>query len=441
MARMQSKSRRPPWLPALLVAAASAGLLWGGTLFLRLGQQAIVGRFAAQIQGLGDDEAAVQLGRLSAAEPTQRAILVATLDAPRGSLAEITRQELLRQTGQWFARADSPACQNLAALAEQLAATAPGFRLAGQKRAAALAAALLLYRGPGSTADQARLVAACQRLIRLGEAADQAEQSALAASSQPPLSPPAFDAATAGGPLRPDANIAGGGLPVDVFSTPLPSSTQPELASQNPEAPPQLLPTASMIAASAHPVVRRSLTDRLPSATVASPERLSERRSLVDSGIRRMSLAEARSRQVSRDAEPPPSRLAGVDGLELLHRVREGSDADAAEARDELVRRGFGDLHFQVAEELLAPEPQRRRQLVRMLPGLAGIDAAPWLLWLCRDEDADVRLAALALIVTTATPELLAAAEPLARADADPRVQQQGEIIGRLRRARANSAQ
>ena len=54
-----------------------------------------------------------------------------------------------------------------------------------------------------------------------------------------------------------------------------------------------------------------------------------------------------------------------------------------------------------------------------MLPGLPGVDAAPWLLYLCRDDDPEVRLTAVFLIVTTGNPALLEKAEAIARADTD----------------------
>jgi len=60
---------------------------------------------------------------------------------------------------------------------------------------------------------------------------------------------------------------------------------------------------------------------------------------------------------------------------------------------------------------------------VRTLPELRSIDAMPWLLRLTRDDEAEVRLAALTLLATTGDPTMLSRVQEIARQDHDPAVQ------------------
>jgi HEAT repeat protein len=102
---------------------------------------------------------------------------------------------------------------------------------------------------------------------------------------------------------------------------------------------------------------------------------------------------------------------------------------DAAEAQAELKRRGFGEREIALARQLSDPDPQTRRRLVRQLPGLAGLDAAPWLVELSRDADAEVRWTALTLLATTNDPALLDRVAELVRGDPDPRIQRLAERL------------
>jgi HEAT repeat protein len=99
-----------------------------------------------------------------------------------------------------------------------------------------------------------------------------------------------------------------------------------------------------------------------------------------------------------------------------------------------LKQRGFTEFHLQFACKLFDPDPAVRKETAQMLPSLPGLDAAPWLLYLCHDDDPDVRFTAVSLIVTTANPALLEKAEALTRADSDPRIQGQAEQIAQFRR-------
>jgi HEAT repeat protein len=123
--------------------------------------------------------------------------------------------------------------------------------------------------------------------------------------------------------------------------------------------------------------------------------------------------------------------------LDLIRDLNSNDPAVEAKTRTELSRRGITDFHLKFVRRLFDPDPTVRREVVQMLPSLPGLDAAPWLLYLCRDDDAEVRLAAISLIVTTGNPALLERAEAIARADNDPRVQNEAAQIAQFRRQSA----
>ncbi len=90
---------------------------------------------------------------------------------------------------------------------------------------------------------------------------------------------------------------------------------------------------------------------------------------------------------------------------------------------------GDPTVHLELASQMFDPDPEVRKRLTRMLPGLRSIDPVPWLLWLGRDADAEVRLAAMSLLATTGDPKLLDQVEELARQDPDPQIQRLAQRV------------
>jgi HEAT repeat protein len=140
----------------------------------------------------------------------------------------------------------------------------------------------------------------------------------------------------------------------------------------------------------------------------------------------------ARSGQAGTD---PKHESAGLETVELMRRLQSSEEGTVAQARAELVRRGFTETHLALARHLFDPDPAARRRLIRLLMRLPNVDAVPWLLQLSRDENADVRHSAISLLATTDDPALVEAIETIARKDPDPRVRRQAERLARQRRA------
>jgi hypothetical protein len=146
-------------------------------------------------------------------------------------------------------------------------------------------------------------------------------------------------------------------------------------------------------------------------------------------GVLRVDVVEEPSR---RPASAPLVGLRQADLFDLVRRLRAG-DQRAPAARAELLRRGLTEVDLELGRRLFDPDPEVRRQLVRALPALQSVDAAPWLLQLCQDEDPEVRMAALAMTGTTADPRLLDQVEALARQDPDSRIRELAEQLAQQR--------
>ena len=124
-----------------------------------------------------------------------------------------------------------------------------------------------------------------------------------------------------------------------------------------------------------------------------------------------------------------PSKLAGgsrlnelksVDSFVLLERTCSSDAEQVGPAREELAKRGFSEVHFDLRGGCSTAIRRFARNWSAAPPELRSIDAAPWLLQLSHDSDADVRLTAITLMATSGDPSLLEEVERLAGADSDP---------------------
>ena len=125
--------------------------------------------------------------------------------------------------------------------------------------------------------------------------------------------------------------------------------------------------------------------------------------------------------------------LKSVDVLDLMRRLRADDGDQRAEARRELVRRGFSEVDLELARQLFSPDVETRKRLARSVPRLSSVDAAQWLMWLALDPQPEVRLASLTTLATTGDPVLLDRVEALARSDHDPQIQSLADQIAKQR--------
>ncbi len=123
---------------------------------------------------------------------------------------------------------------------------------------------------------------------------------------------------------------------------------------------------------------------------------------------------------------------------EVAHLVTELNEQDPqrqAAACQRLADLGWSATEIQIFKQLRHSDAAVRQALVRSLPDVAGLDAAPWLVELSRDPDPDVRLEAMTLLATTGDPALLETVRKLAAADPDERIQ---KLSARLAQAKAS---
>ncbi len=111
------------------------------------------------------------------------------------------------------------------------------------------------------------------------------------------------------------------------------------------------------------------------------------------------------------------SPLMAMPLIELLSQLHVNDAPQATAAERELLRRGCSQRQIEIGRALTSPLASERRRWADALPHLADIDAKPWLLWLSRDADADVRRTVVTLMATSREPELLRRLAEIAATD------------------------
>ena len=329
---------------------------------------------------------------------------------------------------------DEGSSRRQAVLADALAERAGRFGPTARRDAAQLATQILLWLPDSKLVDRSRVIGSCQKVFRATATdGDLPQQHNLAAgqaslvgeTGHRPL--PADDPTQFAMQIAELSRLPGGGLPIDPlpFPEPPPEAEVARLAEVPPGRPGRL----------ANPSEARALD---PLGQARQPPAVSDHatgRSQSANSFAGQQSEPAPIRSFSPDGpdgawlRKPPDELAAAETIDLMRWLRGGDESTAAGAEAELTRRGFRAVHLELARRLFDPDPQVRKQLVHLLPGLQSVDPAPWLLRLGRDENSAVRLAAITLMATTGDPELLEQVEQIARQDPDPRIQHQAKRI------------
>ena len=411
----------------LMTLAVAAGLV-----AVMLGLRGQYARFVAehwrkQLDTVPDERAMGLLrGAAQLGEPGIP-VLVEALGSRRESVARGGKRVLLDEVSRWETLAAQDASPKLAVLASALAGRVEQFDPGARVDAANLAARILQWPLDDGAVDRGQVIAACEKVLRT-----TGSQRQLLA-----------DRRRVGGP---ESAALGEQHPAEAV-TRLdrgPAGTEagrPESGTPSPG------PSAESRLADVHPVQPPDQLLRRPDRTGSEPEggQAGPAGRAVESGggeppdlprLRSLALLQGGPGpdQNAAGADFTASPLAGVDTVELMWRLRSDDDSVASRAGTELTRRGFTEVHLQLARQLFDPDPEIRKRLARLLPELQTVDAAPWLLRLARDEDSGVRLLAISLLATTGDPRLLDEIERIARADPAPQVQLQAERIARQRR-------
>jgi hypothetical protein len=394
-----------------------------------------------QLAAASDQEAAALIHSTAWDQESQPiALLVEALASGRTCVREAAAEALGETVARWPSLRGDEQLRRVDNLAAALLDQTPGFDARACREAESLMTQILQLPRGGDPAERGRTIALCQQV--LAALADR-DRTVSVAESKPTAASITDTASATRHELPPPSmgvdglpQLPGGAIPVDSFSLPqLPIFAAKEAATVDSHSEPAPL---------AMPTQSQPLRPQSPGATAAdglaaaSDPTTKGRRPLRGGVMKAGSLAEFRSKLGI-------TRVAAVTGLEqndTMDLMRQLNSTDAtivAQARTELLQRGLTDFHLKFGRKLFDPDPAVRREVAQMLPGLPGLDVAPWLLYLCRDDDAEVRLTAVSLIVTTGNPALLERAEAIARGDEDPRIQNQGEQIAQSRRQTAAS--
>ncbi len=432
----------------LIVLLLTAGLL--AALFAARGPYAYfaASHLRGRLKSVADDRVEQTLRQIAALGEPGVPVLVEALGSDRPGVARSAMSVLREQLRTWQTPPRDEHSRQLAALAEALATYAPQFDHAARHDAADLAAEILRWPPDGGVVDRGRVIARCERVLRLtrpGKVPPQPD-----AASQPETDLAALDAPPAARetdeivegppqiPVEGGEAIAGprseGTVPSPPDATPRPpeGAVQAPAAVASPEAP-WCLPDPI----SAQPINPLRDTHGWSIDGLRAP--LRPQASIAPDA--RPSL-EASPEGVWRPIVPPhatpphgAAEFSHTATEELMRQFAVGGDRSTA-AQAELQRRGFGQREIDLSRRLFDQDAKVRQQLAAALPGMAGVNPVPWLLLLSRDVDADVRLTAIGLIATINDPTLLAKIEQIARRDPDARIRQQAARIATLRHGR-----
>jgi hypothetical protein len=384
-------------------------------------------------------------------------ILVEALGAERESVAKAAGEVLSEQLNRWQNLYPANGLQKQAILADALAGAVEQFRPAARGQAAELAARILLWLPEAAAADRSPIIAACEKVVRRGAAdrrwpAEEESAGSVASGLTPqrelplPLADGAGESSQARDPWQaaemPVAELArlpGGGLPIDSFPAaalrlPAAAVDSPPLSGGSGDVSvvqPQRLDS---------PTGARPLSSlRRPRSGSASGANSSSGKSAAGSspqgaaGVTPLSGAETAAGTGEGPDSRPDAELGAAETTAVMRMLHAADKSRAARARAELMRRGFSEVHLDLARRLFDPDLEVRKELARALPGLRSVDAIPWMLWLSHDEDPEVRLVAVTLMATTGDPALCKQIEKMAQEDPDPRIQERADRLSQQR--------
>jgi len=429
--------RRPGKL--LLLTAVSAGVVAGWVAIARHPLSNLVARrLGDELQTAPDGQIEWRVRQIARMGESGIPILVAALGSERNGVADAARETIWDEIGQWERLPARDALPRVVALAQALGCAAEQFDPGARADAACLATRLLQWPlGQPSSASR-RMVAACESVLRQAAADGPASVPRVAPwEGRAALDHPAVAA------IVPSPAVAADGrstaAPVDARQRPVPGKVAavPEQAAEaaglrspaNPLRSPEVpLPghESPEPPAKAESAGRGSPQDR--DGNTVDPN---ESAPMAANRPMRLASAGRAGRPESSPAGEARSEggPAPTDTLKLIRQLHATDPSQRAHARSALAARGLKPAELEVAERLFDPDPAVRRQLARSLPSIPGIDAAPWLVHMARDQDAEVRRTAAALLVTTGDPALLEELRRMAREDPDAGIREQLERL------------
>ncbi len=403
--------------PLRLLLAVVAGIALAAGAWWLPPDRVMVWHWRVRLMTADDAQAPRFVERIAAQGEFGLDALAALLGSARTSVVEAARQSIRREIGHWSDLDPAIRQRRTLRLAQALAAQVDLFNPAARRMASGFVVQILREENAARGNDRQELVAACEKVLRASVlerrqvllarrdragAADEFSEHVRFGQDDDSFARLHLKSAPGGGlPL----GVGGGSSPLDADDAKS-NETVDERAGQSDAGEPGRLAAEAAANAGAHAI----------QPTIDEDPRLLHA-------------------QGADSSKQPPPGADPTDTLRRMHALHSGDLELRARAEEELERQGFEALQLELARQLTDPDPRVRRELAESLPAMPGIDAHVWLVWLSRDEHAEVRLAAMTVMATTADPNVLRRIEQMARTDADPRVQRQGERLLGLREA------
>lgn len=396
--RAARRTRR--WLvPVLGVGCLTAGLLATLAIFTPHPQQLLAQQRQSELAAAPDDEVLPRLREIAELGDAGIAVLVQSLGSGREVVARGAQRVLREEVDRWQLLPPDVSSPLVAGLARSLAQHTGDLPRSARGVPADLATQILLWPLDDHLVQTEQVIADCETVLR----------ASAGAGSSPRLAGAAEFAASE------KSSLAAVHSPLD------------DLPAEVAEAPP--LPVRD----SSAPRDETSMQGRAREANLDRPPHplpLSGGR-LIPAGTPSIGAAN-QAAEISLGARSA-DLIAGIGDLEhvvvmsYLH-ARDPQVAHAAQA--ELTQRGFTTEQIDVARRMTDPDVDTRRELARALPRIAGINARPWLFWLSRDADPDVRIEALTILATVQDPAVRKQVLELLEGESDPRVVQRAKAAG-----------
>ncbi|MGD9125966.1 MAG: HEAT repeat domain-containing protein [Planctomycetia bacterium] len=409
--------------------------------------------YYAQLNQTDDAEVEKLVDRLASLGTPAIPRLTAALGSERKVVAKAVRAKLLEMVKSWEHPDTRPTAETQLVLADSLAQRVEQYGPSARLHAATIARRMLQISNSGlSHKDASRLLVSCESVLDAAKSVDRlvreeleqnalnTEKNATTAKTKEPAKPrpvgPAGTVPLSERPLTDLARLPGGNLP-----PPLPDLKSRRLSPEegggiaaipvdrsrqkpNPGSPGTKTPSPGQLRPETNSTGSNPQRDELVSDTPGL------RRLPDNPGLRPMEppTSEATGpttpRTASANQKDPGDRV-----YNLIVQLHSNHHQEAEKARRELSLGGFQTVHFALAERLMDPDPEVRKKLISILPRLQSIQAESWLKWLLKDDDPDVRYAALTTLASSSDPTLLTEVAQIARLDADPKIRLEGEQI------------
>lgn len=418
-----------------LTATAAGMMLAAAACFCWQYNDFAAAYWRGQLAVVPDAEADALLQRVAGLDEAGIPVLVEALGSQRAGVAKAANHWIDASLRDWEMCRPAVASTRLAILAEAMAARAVDFEPTARSRAARFAARILDWPLDPRTVDTSRLIADCEVVLRAA-ALDRKGEQIFAISPPAPTSSHDGDRhRTQEALLAAMSPLPGGGLPIASSSgrnsMTLEQNDRGRLAVK-PASEPTSLANRAIPELEANPL--RQSYQQLPDPQSDSVVQPAARRLLKPRQGPALQPWQAPV-LATRDSVETPEMLETLETLDLMRAMHgvalpSGRVVEDADAREELLCRGFQTIHFALAQRLFDPDPTVRKELVTALPHMQTIDAVPWLMALAADVDPEVRLMAIGLLTTTADATLLEKLHAMALGDLDPRIQRQARRIG-----------